>query len=71
MAVIRPFDKVGRFAVLAVDFENLRVAIGLTDVVTLDDEAVSNVSLHGTASSGDQQVACPPFLIAPDRGDPA
>jgi hypothetical protein len=51
VSVVAPAHEVGRHTVLAVDLENLGIAIGLADVMTLDDEAVTDLSKHGDLPS--------------------
>jgi hypothetical protein len=44
--VVVPADEVGRSTVLAADLEDLGIAVGFADVMTLDDQPVSNVRVH-------------------------
>jgi hypothetical protein len=46
VSVVGPPDEVRRAAVVSVDLDDLRVAIGFTHVVTLDDQPVADVRLH-------------------------
>src|SRR5262249_56858386 len=59
---VAPSDEERRRAALAVDFEDDRLTIGVTEVVALDNEAITNVCLHRASSSHPA-----PCSIAPRR----
>jgi hypothetical protein len=46
MTVVAPANEIGRAPVGAVDLEDLGVAVGLADVVALDDETISDADVH-------------------------
>jgi hypothetical protein len=49
VAVVTPPDAVGRTAVVTMHLEDLCVPIGLTHVMTLDDQSVTDLRLHDPA----------------------
>jgi hypothetical protein len=46
MAVVAPLHEVRRRAIVTMNLEDLRVAVGLADVMSLDDQSVSYRCLH-------------------------
>ncbi len=48
VTIVGPLHEVGRSAVVTVDLEDLRIAIVLAFVMTLDDQSVSDTCLHRT-----------------------
>jgi hypothetical protein len=53
VAIVGPSHEVGRGAVFPVDFDNLCIAVGFTEVMALHDEPVAGTCLHGCTSSLD------------------
>jgi len=59
MAVILPTDEIRRTTILPVNLKYLAIAVGLANVVALDNNSISDAGLHSDSSSiGPIQTEC-------------